>query len=204
MDDDASVSPDDPDLKKLIGADNSVLRSMAWEDEQDNDEFCHAGDDEDASTSFVRWRAENLMSMDDFDLVDLSSTSQLAFESPRSRLSIRNQVASLELVVGLTVHYGSALGHTCAACVLAQSLRTCAGQHVGKLSAAEQACIIHWHCIVHSAIHRVGTIASVQASDWLHAPQVQLSTYGNRIGNSMGDLYHFLETRLKGKPLAPS
>lgn len=29
--------------------------------------------------------------------------------------------------------------------------------------------------------------------------QVQLSTYGNHIGENMNDLYTFLETRLKGE-----
>ena len=93
-------SPDDPDFSQFQPG-FSALRSIAWEGEDDDQLVCHT-DDVGASTSYVRWQANTVMSMDDFDLIDLSAHKQHEFESHRGGINIRNQVNLPTLFAGQT------------------------------------------------------------------------------------------------------
>lgn len=80
---------DDPDIEAF----RSHKRTSTFHDE--DAESVHTGLDQgfdDESVSFVRWRSTTLSSIDEFDGVDLSAHEQHNFDSPRSMLTIRNQV----------------------------------------------------------------------------------------------------------------
>lgn len=90
-DDSGHQQPGEPDRARF-NQENSNLRSVACSDDAEP-LYCPASED-DKSVSFVRWRSNTLLSMDDYEGVDLAAHQQHAFDSPRSWLNIRNQVHS--------------------------------------------------------------------------------------------------------------